>query len=93
MTDSHTQPYAAFRLNLEQQHKRAKDLLKAAKAREAHALRRLQDAGFATPEAGLLVPYSAVLDGQAPPCGGRIDVTPRALRMACWAGVRGSGMS
>jgi len=30
MTDRDAEPYAAFRLNLEQQHKRAKDLLKAA---------------------------------------------------------------
>jgi hypothetical protein len=34
MTDRNAQPYAAFRLNFEQQQKRAKDLLKAAKADE-----------------------------------------------------------
>jgi hypothetical protein len=42
MTDLNSQPYAAFRRNLEQQHKRAKDLLKAAKAGEPDALRRLR---------------------------------------------------
>ena len=34
MTDRNAQPYAAFRLNFEQQQKRAKDLLKAAMAGE-----------------------------------------------------------
>ena len=51
MNDRNARPYAAFRLNLEQQHKRAKDLLKAAKAGEPDALRRLQAAGFTTSEA------------------------------------------
>jgi hypothetical protein len=46
MPDRTSQPYAAFRLNLEQQHKRAKDLLKAAKAGNSEALRRLHGAGF-----------------------------------------------
>jgi hypothetical protein len=46
MTGSNQQPYAAFRLDLEQQHKRAKDLLKAAKKSEPAALRRLHAAGF-----------------------------------------------
>ena len=45
MTDRNAGAYAAFRLNLEQQHKRAKDLLKAAKAGDAAALRRLRAAG------------------------------------------------
>jgi hypothetical protein len=45
------QPYAHFRLNLEQQHKRAKDLLKAAKAGDPDALRRLHSAGFSEPGA------------------------------------------
>lgn len=44
------QPYAAFRLNFEQQQKRAKELLKTANAGDADALRRMQIAGFvATP--------------------------------------------
>jgi len=51
MTDRNADPYAAFRLNLEQQHKRAKDLLKAAKAGDADALRRLRAAGFTDPVA------------------------------------------
>ena len=38
-------PYAAFRLNLEQQRKRAKDLLRAVRAGDAAARRRLADAG------------------------------------------------
>jgi hypothetical protein len=42
------QPYAAFRLDLEQQHKRAKDLLKAAKGGDADAQQRLHRAGFET---------------------------------------------
>ncbi len=46
MTDRNARPYAAFRLNLEQQQKRAKDLLKSAKAGESATLRRLQAAGF-----------------------------------------------
>lgn len=50
MNRQDARPYAAFRLNLEQQHKRAKDLLKAAKSGEPDALRRLQAVGF-TPEA------------------------------------------
>ena len=37
-------PYAAFRLNLEQQRKRAKDLLRAVRAGDAAARRRLPDA-------------------------------------------------
>ena len=51
MTDRDADPYAAFRLNLEQQHKRAKDLLKAAKAGEPDALRRLRASGFTGPDA------------------------------------------
>lgn len=46
MSSSDAQRYAAFRLNLEQQQKRAKELLKAAKAGEEEALRRLRAAGF-----------------------------------------------
>ena len=46
MSAHDAQPYAAFRLNLEQQQKRAKDLLKAAKAGEEDAQRRLRRAGF-----------------------------------------------
>lgn len=42
------QPYAAFRLNFEQQQKRAKELLKAANAGDATALLRLKNTGFTT---------------------------------------------
>jgi hypothetical protein len=46
-------PYAAFRLNLEQQRKRAKDLLRAIHAGDAAARRRLADAvGLPVPDAG-----------------------------------------
>jgi hypothetical protein len=41
-----TDPYADFRINFEQQQKRAKELVKSAKAGEAEALQRLQRAGF-----------------------------------------------
>src|SRR5688500_7589940 len=37
-------PYAAFRLNLEQQRKRAKDLLRAVRAGDTAARRRIADA-------------------------------------------------
>jgi hypothetical protein len=39
-------PYSAFRLNLEQQQKRAKELLRAAKSTEPDALRRMAAAGL-----------------------------------------------
>lgn len=38
------EPYSAFRLNLEQQRKRAKDLVRAVRARDREALSRLQTA-------------------------------------------------
>jgi hypothetical protein len=41
-----TDPYANFRINFEQQQKRAKDLVKSAKAGDNDALLRLQRAGF-----------------------------------------------
>jgi hypothetical protein len=48
-------PYAAFRLNLEQQRKQAKDLLRACRAGDAAARRRLADAlGPRRPEAAAL---------------------------------------
>ena len=74
MTDRNADPYAAFRLNLEQQHKRAKDLLKAAKAGEADALRRLSAAGFAA----ATVPKLA----QTQHC------IARELRFANWADLK-----
>jgi hypothetical protein len=46
MTDHRADPYADFRINLEQQQKRAKELVKSAKAGDAEALQRLQRAGF-----------------------------------------------
>jgi hypothetical protein len=47
MTDLNADPYAAFRINLEQQQKRAKELLKAAKAGASDALQRLAHTGRA----------------------------------------------
>ncbi len=41
-----TDPYADFRINFEQQQKRAKELVKSAKAGDNDALQRLQRAGF-----------------------------------------------
>src|SRR5688572_27262719 len=74
MTDNDAQPYAAFRLNLEQQHKRAKDLLKAAKAGEADALARLRAARLSTPTAPKLA--------QAQHC------IARELRFKNWADLK-----
>jgi hypothetical protein len=74
MTDRSADAYAAFRLNLEQQHKRAKDLLKAAKAGDADALRRLRGAGFTEPGAPKLA--------QAQHC------IARELRFASWAALK-----
>src|SRR5690348_17337707 len=44
-------PYAAFRLNLEQQRKRAKDLLRAVRAGDAAARRRLDAVDLPRPDA------------------------------------------
>src|SRR5688572_25239624 len=74
MTDNDAQPYAAFRLNLEQQHKRAKDLLKAAKAGKPEALRRLHGAGFTAPGEPKLA--------QVQHC------VARELRFASWAALK-----
>jgi uncharacterized protein DUF1835 len=74
MTDRNADPYSAFRLNLEQQHKRAKDLLKAAKAGDARALQRLRAAGFTTPGAPKLA--------QAQHC------IARELRFTNWADLK-----
>jgi hypothetical protein len=51
MTDHHARTQAAFRLNLEQQKKRAKDLLKAARAGDAAALARFAAASSDPPTA------------------------------------------
>ena len=74
MTDRTADAYAAFRLNLEQQHKRAKDLLKAARAGDADALRRLRAAGFSSPAAPKLA--------QAQHC------IARELRFKSWADLK-----
>src|SRR5690349_17658511 len=47
-------PYAAFRLNLEQQRKRAKDLLRAVRSGDAAARRRLADAIDVPPDAATI---------------------------------------
>jgi hypothetical protein len=74
MTSPTARPYTAFRLNLEQQHKRAKDLLKAARADEPDATRRLQAAGFTTPGTSKLA--------QAQHC------IARELRFKSWAALK-----
>jgi hypothetical protein len=48
MTDSTPQPFAAFRLNLEQQKKRAKELLKSARSGDPVTMQRMQRQGFDT---------------------------------------------
>jgi hypothetical protein len=48
MTDSTPQPFAAFRLNLEQQKKRAKEMLKSARSGDPGAIQRLQQQGCDT---------------------------------------------
>jgi uncharacterized protein DUF1835 len=74
MTDRTADAYAAFRLNFEQQGKRAKDLLKRAKAGERAALERLRAAGFAEPADLKLA--------QAQHC------IARELRFASWAALK-----
>lgn len=74
MPHRNARPYAAFRLNLEQQHKRAKELLKAAKAGEPAALRRLQAAGFKTRE--------------TPKLAAAQHCIARELRFANWAALK-----
>ncbi|HUQ53894.1 MAG TPA: DUF1835 domain-containing protein [Gammaproteobacteria bacterium] len=74
MDDQDARPYAAFRLSLEQQQKRAKDLLKAAKAADPGALRRLQSVGVAS--------AGGVKLAQAQHC------IARELRFASWADLK-----
>lgn len=73
MTDHSADPYAAFRIDFEQQQKRAKELLKAAKAGETGALQRMQRAGVAQPNLKL---------AQAQHC------LARELRFANWAALK-----
>jgi hypothetical protein len=83
MTDRKERPPCAFRLNLEQQKNRAKDLLHAAKAADPEALSRLAavrraTAGQNSPET---VPAAAKLaDAQY--------VIARELRLASWAKLK-----
>lgn len=74
MPSPNARPYAAFRLNLEQQHKRAKDLVRAAKAGEPDALRRLLAAGF-TPT-------------DTPKLAAAQHCIARELRFANWAALK-----
>ncbi len=74
MTAHDAQPYAAFRLNFEQQQKRAKELLKAAKAAEPTAVHRMQIAGFTDTSAFKLA--------QAQHC------IAKELRFANWAALK-----
>ena len=74
MTAHDAQPDAAFRLNFDQQQRRAKDLLKAARTAEPTALRRMQIAGF-TDAPGFKL-------AQAQHC------VARELRFANWAALK-----
>jgi hypothetical protein len=86
MTDYIERVRAAFRLNLEQQKKRAKDLLRAAKAREKDALARI----VAAREAG----SGAGADGAANTTSATLKlaeaqfVIARELRFASWAKLK-----
>ena len=73
MSDQKARSYASFRLNLEQQQKRAKDLLKAAKADDAVALRRCKAPARATDCA----------EARA-----RATLIARELRFATWAELK-----
>ena len=70
-------PYAAFRLNLEQQRKRAKDLLRAVRAGDAAAGRRLADAvGRQAPDAATITLAEAQF------------AVARELGFGSWRGLR-----
>ena len=82
MTDRKERPPSAFRLNLEQQKNRAKDLLRAAKAADPEALSRLaavrRTAGKNSPET---IPAAVKLaDAQ--------HVIARELRLGSWAKLK-----
>ncbi len=67
-----SRPYAAFRLNLEQQKKRAKDLLKAARSGDSAALKRL---GFTA-----VAPTAQLAQAQ--------QCIARELRFTNWAALK-----
>lgn len=69
-------PYAHFRLNLEQQRKRAKELLKSAKAGDARALARLACSGATS------------ADGAPPKLAAAQLTIARELRFASWAELK-----
>jgi hypothetical protein len=80
MTDRTERTPSAFRLNLEQQKNRAKDLLRAAKAGEKDALGRI---------AALRVPASAAnANGAALKLADTQFVIARELRFASWAKLK-----
>ena len=84
MTDRKERPPSAFRLNLEQQKNRAKDLLRAAKSGDANALARLaairRDA-VAHHSLGSLQGTAKLADAQF--------AIARELRFASWAELKG----
>ena len=80
MTDRTERPPSAFRLNLEQQKKRAKDLLRDAKAGEADALARL-----ATVRAPAT---TANPSGAAPKLADAQFIIARELRFETWAKLK-----
>jgi hypothetical protein len=79
MADHHERIRAAFRLNLEQQRKQAKELLKAAKAGDVRALSRLT-ASIAEP--GTRVP------GAQPKLANAQHTIARELRFSNWAELK-----
>jgi hypothetical protein len=72
MTDQKADPYADFRINFEQQQKRAKELMKSARAGDAEALQRLRHAGFS----------------EAPKLAHAQHCIARELRFTNWAALK-----
>jgi hypothetical protein len=80
MTEPAERTHSAFRLNLEQQKNRAKDLLRAMKAGEKEALARI---------AALRLPASAAIaNGATPKLADAQFVIARELRFASWAKLK-----
>ena len=75
-------PYAAFRLNLDQQRKRAKDLLRAVRAGDSAARRRLADA---------LAPHAR--DAAAVKLADAQFAIARELRFGSWSDLRAHVMA
>jgi len=83
MTDRTERAPSAFRLNLEQQKNRAKDLLRALKAGDAEALSRFAAAG-----SGSVTPDSPVEPRVTAKLADAQFVIARELRFSSWAGLK-----